>query len=267
MERVKIIFLMLLFIASGAMAQQNEELRIPLSSPDKRGKLKVDIKKGDITVLGSSRSDILVKYSSTETAEKITEERGGLKKIAGSAMNLEIIENNNNVKIESGSWDKGADITVEIPAGFDINVSTYNEGDVLVKNVNGEIIISNYNGEIVAESVAGSVVATTYNGDIKVNFLKVTPDTPMAFSTYNGNVDLTFPSDVKYSFKMKTARGDIYSDFDMDITPSGPVKKEDKRSGTYKVYVDEWVNGKINGGGPEVMIKNYNGDIFIRKGK
>ena len=33
----------------------------------------------------------------------------------------------------------------------------------------------------------------------------------------------------------------------------------------YKVIVDEWKRGDINGGGPELTIKNYNGDIFIRR--
>lgn len=34
----------------------------------------------------------------------------------------------------------------------------------------------------------------------------------------------------------------------------------------YKVKVDNWVRGKMNGGGPEITIQSYNGNIFIRKG-
>jgi hypothetical protein len=32
-----------------------------------------------------------------------------------------------------------------------------------------------------------------------------------------------------------------------------------------KVVVNEWVKADINGGGPEFSMKNYNGDILIRK--
>ena len=50
----------------------------------------------------------------------------------------------------------------------------------------------------------------------------------------------------------------------MAIIKSGPVQKKDSKSGTYKVVIDEWVKGDINGGA-EFSMKNYNGDIIIRK--
>ena len=87
----------------------------------------------------------------------------------------------------------------------------------------------------------------------------------MAFTTYNGDVDLTFPASYKCMLKMKTKQGDIYSGFDFEPVKSDPETRTDKDSKTYKVLLDEWVKGNINGGGPEVMIKNYNGDIYIRK--
>jgi hypothetical protein len=42
---------------------------------------------------------------------------------------------------------------------------------------------------------------------------------------------------------------------------------EDGRSqgGKYRVKVDKTVHGKINGGGPEIQFKDFNGNIYIRK--
>jgi hypothetical protein len=40
---------------------------------------------------------------------------------------------------------------------------------------------------------------------------------------------------------------------------------KDKKSGVYKVTIDDWKRGDVNGGGPEITLKNYNGDILIRK--
>jgi DUF4097 and DUF4098 domain-containing protein YvlB len=125
--------------------------------------------------------------------------------------------------------------------------------------------LKNYNGEITALNVSGSVIATTYNGDIKITFDKVTDGVPMSYVTYNGNVDLTYPGATKASFKMKTEQGDIYTGFDMKVSSSGLVQNKDGRSGTYKVSIDEWKRGEINGGGPEMTMKTNNGDIFIRK--
>ena len=35
--------------------------------------------------------------------------------------------------------------------------------------------------------------------------------------------------------------------------------------GVYKISVEEWVIGDINGGGPEMTFKSFNGVILIRK--
>ena len=77
--------------------------------------------------------------------------------------------------------------------------------------------------------------------------------------------DLTFPATFKASLKMKTEQGEVLSGFDMNLVKTGPIQKKDSNSGVYKVKIDEWVKGDINGGGPEFTMKNYNGDIIIRK--
>ena len=87
----------------------------------------------------------------------------------------------------------------------------------------------------------------------------------MSFTTFNGDVDLTFPATLKATLKMKTEQGEILSGFDMNMIKTGPIQKKDTKSGTYKVVIDEWVKGDINGGGAEFTMKNYNGDIIIRK--
>ena len=81
------------------------------------------------------------------------------------------------------------------------------------------------------------------------------------------SIDLSFPSSTPASFKMKTKQGDIYEGFGMDISEIKPVVEQERKSDTYMVKVDEWVRGTINGGGPEVVIQSYNGNIYIRKGK
>lgn len=261
--------LVLIVLLSGfvfvAFAQDSGELPVPLSDPAKRGKLIVDIHYGGVIVKGTARKDVLVKYEANEEKATGSTEKDGLKRISSGTIDLEASENSNVVKVESSSWNKKTNVIVEVPVGFDVKASSYNDGDIVISNIEGEVEITTYNGEITAESISGSVVASTYNGEVKISFNKVKEGAPMSFSTYNGDIDLTIPTATKATFKMKTQSGEILSAFDMTMVKSGPVQKKETGTNTYKVSVDEWVKGEVNGGGPEISMRNYNGDIIIRK--
>jgi|APTNR8051073442_1049403.scaffolds.fasta_scaffold00033_60 DUF4097 and DUF4098 domain-containing protein YvlB len=259
------------------VAAQGDQFTVPLTDPAKRGKLKAHINYGSITVKGTARKDVLVKYKSADKDEdcedcdedderdKSSNSREGLKRVGGGGMDLEVTEGNNLVKVQSDSWNNKLNLEIEVPSGFDLDVHTYNNGDLMITNIQGEVVLTNYNGEITALNISGSVIATTYNGEIKITFDKVTEGTPMSYSTYNGDIDITFPATLKASIKVKTEQGDIYSGFDVDFKSSGPVQKKDEKSGVYRVTIDEWKRGDINGGGPEITMKNYNGDVYLRK--
>lgn len=262
-----VLAIVLVSLCTWAFGQNAGEFAVPLSDPSKRGRLKVEINNGSVTIKGSPRKDVLVRYSGEEESNKGNSkgDREGLKRISSGTLNLEIYEKSNQVVVQSGSWNTKTNVEVEVPMDFDLKASSYNDGDIQIDNIQGEVEITSYNGEISAESISGSVVATTYNGDIKVIFNKVTENVPMSYSTYNGDVDLTFPANIKATFKMKTQEGEILSGFDMNVVKANPVQKKDAGSGTYKVVIDEWVKGDVNGGGPEISMRNYNGDIIIRK--
>jgi hypothetical protein len=282
--QILLVIIAIIVCLPDASAQTNE-FTVPLSDPAKRGKLKAHLNSGTIIVKGTARKDVLVKYSMVSENDEDDDEdedgqpkqhkhkdkddsessRAGLKRIGGGGIDLEVTENENFVKAESGSWNQPMKLEIEVPSGFDLQVHTYNDGDLTVSNVQGTLELTNFNGEITALNISGSVVATTYNGEIRVTFDKVADNTPMSFSTYNGDIDISFPATFKSSLKMKTEQGSIYSDFDIQLKSSGPVQKSDKQGGVYKVVVDEWKRGDINGGGAEIAMRNYNGDIILRK--
>jgi hypothetical protein len=268
---VLVSFGLILITSSIAKAQAANEFTIPLSDPAKRGKLKAHINAGSITVKGTARKDVLVKYTGEEEDDndhghgKNNKDREGLRKVGGGGLDLEASENSNYVKVQSGSWNNKMDLVIEVPTGFDLDVHTYNDGDLMITNVQGAVELEDYNGDITALNISGSVVATSYNGEIKVTFDKVTENTPMSYTSYNGDIDISFPAATKASCKMKTDQGEIYTGFEMNIFKTEPVQKKDSRSGTFKIIIDDWKKGDINGGGPEVTIKTYNGNIYIRK--
>jgi hypothetical protein len=260
-----VIFILTVGLFEAACGQTSGEFPVPLSDPNKRAKLKAHLNTGSITVRGTARKDILVKYKSSGDDKKSSQSKDGLRRISGGTMDLEVSENTNYVKIGSNSWNNQIDLDIEVPSGIDLRVEAYNDGDIFVSNIQGEVELKNYNGEISADGVSGTAVAATYNGDIRIKFDKVTPDTPLSYNTYNGDIDLTLPGDIKASLKMKTDQGEIYTGFDINMVKSGPITKTETKSGTYKVKIDDWVRGDINGGGPEFSMSTYNGDIKIRK--
>jgi hypothetical protein len=156
---------------------------VPLSDPSQRARIKAHLNYGSITVKGTGRKDVLVKYSSEKEEDEDRDRgdsgsRSGLKRIGGGRMDLEVTENKNQVNIQSNSWHHRINLEIEIPSESDLQLHTYNGGDLMVTNVQGELALSNYNGEITALNISGSVVASTYNGEIKVTFDKVAAETP-----------------------------------------------------------------------------------------
>lgn len=261
-----ILFLsMLLLSGSLAIAQTTEEIKIPIDNPAQAAELHIDIKSGDVTVKGTERQDILVRYTNREEGPlRMVEADNGLKKITGGAPNLEISAHGNKAKVQAQNWQKTLDIYVEVPKNCQLNVSTYNHGKLMIESVVGEITANNFNGPITAQNIAGSLIADSYNGDIKVTFSRVKPDTPMAFTTYNGEIRLTLPAATKATFKMK-ANDDIYTAFDMELRKDEKVEPDKKRDG-YRRILGGWIIGDLNGGGPEFRLETHHGEIYLQKG-
>ncbi|GHN01744.1 hypothetical protein WSM22_32330 [Cytophagales bacterium WSM2-2] len=271
MKNVLVVLVMLM--SAVVRAQDSGEFTVPFSNPAGAMKVIVDIKTGSIKVKGTARKDVLVKYSSEKDEDDDRHDkhdkdskstRDGLKKISSGTMNLEASEFQNTIKVTSDNWSARIEVEVEVPSTINARIKTYNDGDIDVNNITGIVELINYNGAITATGISGTVVAETYNGDIKISYDKLTPDTPLSYANYNGDIDLTFPGSLKANFKMKTKQGEIYSGFDAQVQKSAPVQTESK-SGVYKVQIDDWVKVNVNGGGPEISIQTHNGDVYLRK--
>ncbi|GAB2518662.1 DUF4097 family beta strand repeat-containing protein [Spirosoma aerophilum] len=272
-----VLLLFSLSMARPVTAQNDvkEQLVVPLSDPSKPGNLKVGLINGSIHVIGYSGKDVVIDITASPKRGRRDDEddrsdraANGMKRIAtGMPLDVSAEEKNNTVNVHANTIKQTVDLTIKVPQRFSLKVSTVNNGIIEVENVSGTLEATNVNGYVHLTNIAGSAVASTVNGDLIATFKSIDSGTPMAFSTLNGNVDVTFPSSVKANSKLKTDRGDIFSDFDIDVDKNQPKVNRTSQSGMYQVKIDEWVYGKINGGGPEVMMKNMNGNIYIRKAK
>lgn len=264
-QKIKYIIASLLFVFTLSLAAQ-ETVTVPLSNPGKAGNLKVSLVSGSITVKGYSGKEVIVKATVRgRKRRKGNDSKGGLKRISVNSLEFSAEEYDNSVIVRSSS-SKTTDFEIQVPKNFSLKLSATNNGKIYVENVNGVMDVSNTNGSITLQDVSGSVSADALNRDIKVTFVKVTPDAPMAFSSLNGDIDITFPKDFKADIKVKSDRGEIYTDFELKEKPSKAkvTQGKTKNGNTYRVKVEKWIVGSINGGGPEILFKNFNGDVIIR---
>lgn len=249
-----------------------EQLTVALTNPGKPGSLTMSLVNGSIHVAGYSGKEVVieaaVRASKHANASASPGNAPGLKRISTSGgLNLAAEEKNNHIDITTESWKSPVDLTIRVPRNFSLKVSTVNQGDIMVDNVAGELEVTNVNGDITLSQVAGSAVANTVNGDLKVTFTSITAGAPMAFSTLNGKVDVTLPASASAALKMKSDRGEVYSDFDITLTKGQPKVTRTSQNGLSRLSTDDWTYGKINSGGAEVMMKTFNGNIFLRKAK
>lgn len=266
MKTILKIAVIVLFVAHSfqTKAQDTQNLVVPLSKPGETGMLDVGILAGSIKVVGAPVKEVSIRISSEQKKVEETT-KNGLKRIHNNSFGLTAKEENNVVKVSTDFNNKSVLLEIQVPVNFNLKINAVNDGEISVENVNGEIEANHVNGGIRLIDISGSAIASTTNGSVKVNFLKVKEGTPMSFTTFNGNVDVTFPAAVKATAKMKSDMGEIYSDFDMAMRKSTPKEEKKTENGVYRVSLEEWVYGDINGGGPEMTFKNFQGDIILRK--
>lgn len=195
----------------------------------------------------------------------------GMKRIPIENTGLTVEESDNLVTVRVESWKRSIDLTIKVPFATSLKLQGTNLEDegISVENVSGEIEVYGMMGNVLLKNVSGTVVANSTNGDVNVALAKVTPDKPMSFVAFNGDVDITLPGDTKATFNLKSGMGEVYSDFDMTLKTQ-PVKSEQSAKadkGKFHVSMDRAVTGTINGGGPEFKLQTFNGNIYIRKKK
>jgi len=252
-------------IAQIVFSQNNgtEQITVPLSQPNDPGVLIINHFKGSIIVTGYAGELVVVKARLRYPASG--KRNDNLKHISSNSIQLSATEQNNKVIVKSNSMVKTIDLEITVPHKFSLQIQNQDNGDIVARNLSGEMDISNVNGDINLNNISGIALLNTVDGNIDVQFNRVTPNVPMAFSTIEGNVDIIFPEDINASLKMKSEHGEIFSDFDVNIKKREQKTEKSNKTGSVKIYLEEWIYGKINNGGPEILIKSFDGNVFIRK--
>ena len=243
-----------------------DRIVVTLSDPSRPARVKVGMVNGGITVKANEGKEVVVEAHARNRENSRNE--GGPKRLAISTTGLSVEEENNEVNVNTESYMRAIDVTISVPVHTSLKLRAVNDGDIVVTGVDGELDVDDINGAVTLNNVSGSVVAHALNGHVYATLKRVEPQKAMAFSSLNGDIDVTFPADLKANVSIRSDRGDVFSDFDVQLkaAASQPVVEDSRgKGGKYRVKIDKTVHGTINGGGPEIQFTNFQGQIYIRK--
>lgn len=241
---------------------QSTPITIELSQPGQPMTLKVGILSANITVIGEPREDVQMEVDGGDGERRIITPTGG-QKIGGGSYKLSATEDNNVVDVSSDWRMSTIDITARVPSDATLNLWTTNDGTIVVNGVIGEMQLQNTNGPITVTGAAAAVIAESVNEDIAVSFSDMTNVTATALTSINGDLLVGLPERTRAQLHMDTARGEISSDFEIEVQPSEPKVSRSNDNGTIEIAVENMIIANINGGGPVVRLKTLNGDIQI----
>jgi hypothetical protein len=207
-----------------ALAQGDaNRVSMPFSDPSRPGTVRINVFQGSIAVRASTGKEVVV---STENAI-VTSREGrevsvppkpeaiGLRRLTQPS-GLRIVEDNNVMSISSGRFMNGDDVTIDVPVRTNLTLSAFND-EIMVQGIEGEIEVTTVNGEITLQDVSGTVVAHATNGEVRVSLRQITADKPMAFTSLNGDIDVTLPASAKANLRLRSDRGEVYTDFDVQL--------------------------------------------------
>ncbi len=241
---------------------QSEQLIINLPSNSLPGLLVFENPKGSIKVTGYDGEVVLIsgtlRFSDTEKPVN-----DGMRRIGQSPLDVSAEVNGNNITLLCRTTGKTVDFDIKMPRNFSLKLGSLDNGNVEIVNINGEIEIENANGDITLENIAGSAVLSSVYGKISAVFREVNPDSPMMFTSFEGDIKITFPGSINANLKLKSENGEILSDFDIKPLQRQAVVKNIEDTQIYSL--EDWIVGSINAGGPEYIIRTYNGNVYIRK--
>ena len=253
---------------SGIAAAQDQRLAVPLSDASRPARLEITLFSGDITVEAYDGNEvIIVADAPIRDADGEEPPRGdGLRRIQSSSVGLTVEESDNTVSVRMDFSPKNADLEIRVPRRTSVKASLVNGGDVEITGLTGEHELSNVNGDVIAMDLTGSAVINCTNGDVRATFTSVDATKPMSFTSFNGDVDVTLPANLAADLIVASQQGDVFTDFDVEPQNDPPsVQQSGGPRGGRQVRWSQQTRYAIGGGGPDIQLRTFNGDVMIRK--
>jgi hypothetical protein len=278
----KRLLVLILTMAATVLVRGDEHFRLEkkdtinkvfqFTFPEKEKTVKIDNIFGSITIIGSKTAEARLEAQKVLRADS---QDDLLKAEREVKLNMEEKDNQLDIYVDgpfrcrdgSVNWSDrdyivAYDFTLQVPELTSLILKTVNDGDILVKNIKGEFTIRNVNGRIELQEIAGPVSCKTVNGRIRASF-REDPLSACAFTTVNGDLDVSFSPKLAADFRLKTFNGQIYTDYPATYLPGKSATPERSEKGRTIYRSDRFQGVRIGAGGPEIRMETLNGDITI----
>lgn len=255
-------------LTSAAAAQSSQRLVVPLSDASRPATLEIALFQGGIDVSAYDGNEVVIVTDTPVRGEDDDHEPrpDGLRRIRSSSVGLSVEEVDNTVAVRMDFSPRGAEVIVQVPRRTSVRANLVNGGDVAITGVNGAHELTNVNGDVIATDISGSAVLNSTNGTVKATFVEVDTAKPMSFTSFNGDVDVALPARLAADLVVATQQGDVFTDFDVAEEPNpAVVERGNGPKGQYRVRMQRHTRYAIGGGGPEIQLRTFNGDVLIRK--
>jgi len=248
-----------------ALAQSDTQLiSIPLSRPGEPVSLEIGIMSARIEVIGEDREDAVFEVSIEAGERKIVTPSGTIS-LTNAGYELEIDEHDNRISFDTDWRNNKVSVVARIPQRADLDLSTIENGEIIVTNISGNLELSNVNGPITASGISGSVIAESVSNAIDLSFVAIDDANASSLETVNGQLTVRLPANLGVQIHLDTSQGEIISDGEVDVQPSTPTIIRNDDGGVSEVRIESVIIANINGGGAIIRMNSLNGDIHIRK--
>ena len=239
-----------------------KEYTLSFEDGSRPGHLDIDIKRGDILVTAYEGDAVLVRLSvPADTPDAAADAGGGFRDVEAQPLDFNVRQNGNVIELDANSYERTTHVEVLVPRRIDLTLDSYRAGVIRVVGVEGHVRARSQNNDITLTDIAGSADVYGYNGDFAASFREVTGE--LEFETYNGNIDLTLPADVRSTTYIRAERQAVRSQFAIETRPAEPVETEHEGGGR-SIEFGDYVIGDINGGGARTVIETTNGAVVLR---
>ncbi len=237
---------------------------------------------GSIKIEGYEGNKVIIDIDQTIEAENKSELEEGKQELKlgfdqkGDSLTLytaEPYDTRPRSRHNKGDWNKRIEYhvflnyVVKIPRGMNIRISTVNEGEISVSNVDGLIRANNVNGGITLKNIKGANDVHTVNGDVNINYTALPPN-DAKYYTLNGDLRITYPANFTADCQFKTFNGEFFTDFDeVEKLPAETIKNKIEKAGSTTYKLDKINRVRIGSkGGKNLKFETFNGNIYIKKG-
>ncbi|MGB5819553.1 MAG: DUF4097 family beta strand repeat-containing protein [Saonia sp.] len=154
---------------------------------------------------------------------------------------------------------------IQVPFKTNLEVTTVNNGEVLVRNTVGNTIkAGNINGGIDLENITGKTEVNAINGEVNISYAN-NPSGPSTYYSLNGDINITYQKNLSAAIAFKSMHGELFTDFDIEKQYAKTRKTISDKGDRPKYKFESRPIVQIGKGELAHDFETLNGNVIIKK--